>query len=756
MIDKARNGTVHRAPSALPGVPTSGAFHLSLLGPFSLTGPSGEAIEIGSKKNRVLLAMLASVPGRSMGREALADILWAEHSEEQAKNSLRQALAVLRKELNGLKTNFFAELNSKVALLPGQISLDTDNYLKDIKLGTAGSLQRAISLWRGSFLADVTVSETALQHWLTEQREHYNNHYISAMDRLVPLLDGPARIDMARRLVQADNLRETSHRHLMEAYHAVGERSQALRHYDKVRKLLHEELGIEPSPEIEDLRKEIASNERNGQNGYGTKAVSVSARPAPVPPSPAAVQTPPPPNAAPIQPAAPRGNSRSSLAYAAVIVGLVAVAAAGWFFTGATSEPVTKPSVAILPFESLSGSVEDARIATGLTIDTITDLSHYSDFRVMAKDTTDAYKGKAVDIRALGKDLQVSHMLKGTFQRDTDHIRITAQLIDASTGETLWSDRYDRLIGEIFAVQSDVADHIANSLGGREGKVGKSLTAGARRKPPADLGAYELYLLAQETMYSDLYAEHMKEAQKILSRAIAKDPAFARAYVRYANTYAWLATYESGASDLFKQMLIYARKAVSLDPMDADAHAALGYSLTLTGDMQQGEAHLNEALRLTPNAFDILIFHACLNHAYGNAEKGAEAAERAIAINPAYPKWAVPCLRLALVLVGRYDDAIRIQLRQPEDEWNTDGFVIMAGSLASLGKKEEAAALAKRGVAKFPGLLSIERFALNRSWAHEASKVMEDLMRRAGFPACATSQDLADTPQPVRLPECTG
>ena len=330
---------------------------------------------------------------------------------------------------------------------------------------------------------------------------------------------------------------------------------------------------------------------------------------------------------------------------------------------------------------------------------------------------------------------------------------ITAQLIDASTGETLWSDRYDRLIGEIFAIQSDVADHIANSLGGREGKVGKSAAASAKRKPPADLGAYEIYLLAQETMYSDLSAEHMKEGQKILEQAIAKDPAFARAYVRYANAFAWRATYESNAAELFQQMLIYARKAVSLDPMDADAHAALGYALTLTGDLKQGEVHLDEALRLTPNAFDILIFQSCLA---SKAEKGAEAADRALAINPAYPKWAIPCMRLGLVLVGRYDDVIRIQSRQPEDEWNTDGFVIMAGSLAALGKKDEAAALAKRGVARFPGLLSIERFALNRGWPPEASKVMVDLMRSAGFPACATDQELADTPQPVRLPECTG
>jgi len=746
-MDKTRNGTVHRASSALPGKASSGAFHLSLLGPFSLTSSNGEAIEIGSRKNRVLLAMLASARGRSMSRDALAAVLWAGHSEEQARNSLRQALAVLRKELKSHETNFFSELNSTVALRPDQVSLDIDSFLSDIRLGTAKSLQRAIGLWRGSFLSDVIVSESELEHWLSGQREHYASHYISAMDRLAPLLDGAARIDMARRLVQADTLREGSHRQLMEAFLAAGERSQAMRHYDKVRKLLHEELGIEPSPEIEDLRKEIASNGRNGQNGYGTKAAPL---PAPVPPAPAAVQL--PLDAAPTQPAVPPGTPRSRLAYAAAaILAVVAVAAAGWFFTRVTPEPMTRPSVAILPFESLSGDAGDARIATGLTIDTITDLSRYSDFRVMAKDTSDAYKGKAVDIRALGKDLKVSQVLKGTFQRDKDHIRITAQLIDASTGETLWSDRYDRLIGEIFAIQSDVADHIANSLGGREGKVGKSLAASTRRKPPADLGAYELYLLAQETMYSDLSVEHMKEAQKILDQAIAKDPALARAYVRYANTYAWLATYEGGAADLFQQMLRYARKAVSLDQMDADAHAALGYALTLTGDLQQGEVHLNEALRLTPNAFDILIFHSCLAP---TAEKGAEAADRAIAINPAYPKWAVPCLRLALVLVGRYDDVIRVQSRQPEDEWNTDGFVIVAGSLAALGKTDEAAALAKRGVAKFPGLLSIERFALNRYWRPEASKVMADLMRRASFPACATSQELADTPKPVRLPEC--
>lgn len=739
MHEKTSKRTAHRASLALPEERASGSFGLCMLGPFSLTGPGGELIEIGSKKNRLLLAMLASAPGRSMSRDALAGVLWAGHSDEQAKNSLRQALAVLRKELKVQDGAFFAGLDGAIALHLSRVVLDTDLFLKDAGLTTRASLERAIALWRGPFLADISAPEPEIEQWLSERREQLNSRYIEAMDRLVPLLDGEARINMARRLVLTDTLREGSHRQLMEAYLASGEKAQALRHYEKLRKLLREDLGVEPSPETQILRDRIGATGNGGSPTAPTHHPTIS----PLGLIHASQAT--------VQPIV-KAPGKHFPALAAAFV-LLAVSLGSWMFMRSAREPVTIPSIAILPFESLSGNVEDARIATGLTIDTIADLSRYSDFRVIAKDTTDAYKGKAVDIRALGKDLKISHVLKGSFQRDNDHIRITAQLIDAATGETMWSDRYDRLIGEIFAIQSDVADHITNSLGGRAGKVGETMLTNAKRKPPGNLGAYELYLLAQETMYSDLSAEHMKEAQKILDRAIEKDPAFARAYVRYANTYAWLATYESGASDLFQQMLRYSRKAVALDPADADAHAALGYALTMVGDEKQGQQHLEEALRLTPNAFDILIFQACLAE---DVNKEAEAADRALAINPAYPNWAIPCMRLGLVLAGRYEDVIRVQSRQPEDQWNSDGFVIVAGSLASLGKKDEAAALVIRGIAKFPGLLSIERFALNRGWPPDAVKVMADLMRKAGFPACANSQDLADTPKPVRLPECTG
>jgi hypothetical protein len=174
----------------------------------------------------------------------------------------------------------------------------------------------------------------------------------------------------------------------------------------------------------------------------------------------------------------------------------------------------------------------------------------------------------------------------------------------------------------------------------------------------------------------------------------------------------------------------------------------------LTGDLKQAEIQFDEARRLNPNAFDILTVYACWAVDFGKAKAGAEAVDRAMQLNPNYPAWAIPCLREGLVMVGRYEDVVRVQLRQPEDKWNTDGFVIMAGSLAMLGRLDEAKALVARGVVKYPGLLSIEKFALNRDWAAPSSAVIVDLMRKAGFPTCAGDKDLQGIAKPKRLPEC--
>jgi TolB-like protein/class 3 adenylate cyclase/Tfp pilus assembly protein PilF len=452
--------------------------------------------------------------------------------------------------------------------------------------------------------------------------------------------------------------------------------------------------------------------------------------------------------------AARGGTRRRAVVCAAIVAALIAAGGFWWSGTGRNRPALAAPAVAVLPFDNLSGDPANGRLADGITEDIITDLSRYSDFTVIARDSTMVYKGKPVDVRQIGKDLNVSHILAGSFQRQGDQVRITAQLIDAATGTHLWSERYDRPAGEVFAIQSEVADRIANSLGGEGGHVPGSVLSAAKRKRPDDLSAYELLLLGREKMARGLTDEDQIEAGRLLEQAIQIDPTFARAHAILSWNYAWRATLEGDAAKLTQQMIEEARRAVDLDPMDADAHEALGYGLGQSGDLKQAEVQFNEALRLNPNAFDILATYACWAHNFGNAQAGADLVDRAIRINPNYPNWAIPCFRLGLVMAGRYEDVVKTQERQPEDQWNSDGFVITAGSLAMLGRLDQAKALVARGVAKFPGLLSIERFALNRGWAPKASAVMVDLMRKAGFPVCASDKDLAAIAKPVRLPEC--
>jgi tetratricopeptide (TPR) repeat protein len=176
--------------------------------------------------------------------------------------------------------------------------------------------------------------------------------------------------------------------------------------------------------------------------------------------------------------------------------------------------------------------------------------------------------------------------------------------------------------------------------------------------------------------------------------------------------------------------------------------------ISLTGDLKQAEIEYDRALGLNPNAFDVLKSYSCWAFAFGKGEAGAQAVDRAIRLNPRYPDHGVDCFRYALFMVGRHEDAIRTQRRLPEQKWDPDGFAMTAGSLSALGKLDEAKALAARGYAKFPSVLSVEKFALDRGWSPPESAKLLDLIQKAGFPICAAKADIADNPKIVRLPAC--
>ncbi|KUM24876.1 hypothetical protein AU467_28865 [Mesorhizobium loti] len=205
----------------------------------------------------------------------------------------------------------------------------------------------------------------------------------------------------------------------------------------------------------------------------------------------------------------------------------------GWWASRMTSD---RPSVAVLPFAALNDDAKWVRIAGGITEDIITDLSQSRALVVIAASSSDPYKATTVDLREVGSKLGVNYVLEGSLQSSNDHIRITAQLIDAGTGEHVWSERYDRSTQDIFAVQNDVTERIAASLTGYESAIAGAQLKLIKRKPPNSLTAYDTYLMGMEVKHR-LSKENLIEAERLFNKAIELDPQLARAMsVLYTST----------------------------------------------------------------------------------------------------------------------------------------------------------------------------------------------------------------------------
>ena len=196
---------------------------LGLLGTVSLTLGDGREIEISSKKNRALLAFLALAPGHQATRERLCGLLWSDRGEEQARGSLRQSLAVLRKELGEADTLMLNTHDDVVALRPAALSIDAVEIAQLSATNDVESLRRGAALWRGELLADTTIKDQGFEDWVSAERRRLVTVAIALFEKLCAVEEGQAAIDAARRLVEFDPLREASQRALIRALAAAGE-----------------------------------------------------------------------------------------------------------------------------------------------------------------------------------------------------------------------------------------------------------------------------------------------------------------------------------------------------------------------------------------------------------------------------------------------------------------------------------------------------------------------------------------------------
>ncbi len=313
-----------------------------------------------------------------------------------------------------------------------------------------------------------------------------------------------------------------------------------------------------------------------------------------------------------------------------------------------------KPSIAVLPFDNMSGDPEQGYFADGITEDIITDLSKVSGLFVIARNSSFAYKGKAPDIRQVSHELGVRYVLEGSVRRAASRIRINAQMIDGTTGGHLWAERYDRDIADIFAVQDEVTRTIVGALKVKLTPNEEALR-GSRSKIKPEV--YDLIVKARQVALR-LRPESAREARAILERVIALDPSVAIAYARLAIT--TFAEFANRWNDATPENLTRARelaqKAIDIDETEPQGYIALALVLSWMRRLDEAERAAERALALDPNSADAYTGLGNVREFQGRSEDAVALYTQAYRLDPQWDM-ALHFLGRSLLQLDRFDEA---------------------------------------------------------------------------------------------------
>jgi len=395
-----------------------------------------------------------------------------------------------------------------------------------------------------------------------------------------------------------------------------------------------------------------------------------------------------------------------------------------------------KPSIAVLPFANMSNDPEQEYFADGIAEDIITALSQIKQWFVIARNSSFAYKGRHVDIREIARELGVRYILEGSVRKGGNRLRITGQLIEAESGTHLWADRYDGDLEDVFALQDRVTESVVGAI---EPSLRLAEIARSKRKPPKDIGAYDLYLQALPHLFA-IRPEPNERALHLLHQAIELDPDYAPALAYLAWAYEERVTRAWGAygNDDAGMAVALARRAIAADRDDALVLVVAGFVLVMIArDYNRGMEAVNRARELNPNiAFVSFLVGAALNIC-GNPAEGLTCIEDAIRVSPGDPGafFFYSASAMSHLMCGRPGEACDMATKSARiyPDWDTT-YRVLAPALVQLGRIEEA----RSAVAKLLELsptMTVSRLRL--LWPirnPETLNMILDGLRIAGLP----------------------
>ncbi|MBY6058699.1 adenylate/guanylate cyclase domain-containing protein [Leisingera daeponensis] len=386
------------------------------------------------------------------------------------------------------------------------------------------------------------------------------------------------------------------------------------------------------------------------------------------------------------------------------------------------------PSVAVLPFSSLGGDQSDSWFADGLTEDIILNLSKFKNLFVIARNSAFFFKARTMPPQEAARELGVRYVARGSIRRASSRIRVAIELIDAESGRTIWGERYDRDIDDIFAIQDEVTDAIVAATAVLiEAQERKRMSQAA----PADLAAYGYVLRGQQYIFRYTRQDN-RQAQSLYERALARDQDYARASAAISRTLNidWRYSWAKDADHALDTALSFAQRAVELDPTDARGFGELGFVHLYRKEHDAAIGAYRRALALNPNDADLLSDYAdALAHS-GDNETAISSLKQAMRLNPYFPDQYLWHLGGAYYNLKEYDAVIDTLTRMNNP---TEGQRMLAASYAQLGKMELARDMAARHREAHPNF-SLERWAKVQPdrLAEDTQHFVEGL-KKAGF-----------------------
>ena len=571
---------------------------LILLGRFECLLSSGTRISLSMRKAEVLLAYLALTPGLRHPRERLINLLWSDRGEEQARNSLRQCLSAIRKSLGDMADLALQVDRSTVSLQPGLIEVDVLEFERLADIGDYESLTTAADLYQGEFLEGIAIRDAACQEWLDNERSRFKRQFIEILLNLAETQlvshDFGHAIKSAERLVKQDPLGESGWRLLMRSYFENGDRAHALQAFKRCQQALREELEVDPETATIELRDQIAGGE--------TKPAST-----PIPTT---------------------TNS-----------------------TAGPSSP-TDHSIAVLPFDNLSGDPEQEYFSDGITDSIILNLSLFPGLQVKSRNSSFAFKQQIKSLGEISQELEVDYIVEGSIRKSADRIRITVQLIEAASGNQVWGKRYDAEIDNLFDLEEDLSRSIAATV---TGQIESDLQRIAVAKGAAGQESYDLLLSGVYHAVRFNRQDTIIGIEK-LNQCLAQDPDNVRAHVHLYNCHSmnYLERWVEDFRASFALAAAHIQKALELDPQSALVQAYYAEYLIFNGEEEKALKHINKALEINPSDPDAMTIMALYLELQGDFEVALEMAERSYRLDPYHP-WVEWELAVSRYFCGQYE-----------------------------------------------------------------------------------------------------